>query len=63
MLAEKIRTAIEEGTGQGVPVTASIGGASTKISGIVKNEIHELIKKADKYLLEAKRKGRNQVIC
>lgn len=61
-LAEKIRKAIHTKTEKDIPVTASIGAASTIIKGVVTDEIHELIKKADQYLFEAKRKGRNQVI-
>jgi len=62
-LAEKIRRAIQEETSKAVPVTASIGGTGTTIKGVVEKEIHELIKQADSFLYEAKRKGPNQVIC
>jgi len=62
-IGEKIRKSIQDDTAGKVPVTASIGAAATEISGIVEEEIDSLIARADEYLYEAKKKGRNQVIC
>ncbi len=62
-LSEKIRRAIQEETKQKIAVTASIGSATKKITGEIEIENHGLIQLADKNMYEAKRKGRNQVIC
>ncbi len=62
-LAEKIRIATQEGHCCGATITVSIGGACFKIMRTVEDEMQELIKQADKNMYEAKRNGRNQVIC
>jgi len=62
-IAEKIRQGVEDGTKHKIPVTVSLGGAISSITDDIEGGIHQLIKKADQYLYEAKRKGRNQTIC
>jgi len=58
-LAEKLREAVAREPIAGVPVTISLGVASTDGS----EEMEAVVQKADSALYEAKENGRNQVRC
>lgn len=61
-VAEKIRLAIENATKDKIPVTVSLGGVYSYITGGVEEQLQQLFKQADENLYKAKRSGRNQTI-
>lgn len=60
--AEKIRSGVEKGTEEDIPVTISIGCAKGLIRGDVEKEMAVLIKTADDCMYKAKEAGRNKVV-
>ena len=58
-IGEKVRRAVEEGTRAQIPVTISIGLAGGVLQNQAKDELDELISKADHCLYQAKSEGRN----
>ncbi len=61
-LAEKVRQAVISGIDGELPVTVSIGAASTVFENDVEDDLAQLIRRADENLREAKEKGRNRVV-
>lgn len=61
-LAEKLCRSIENKTKDDLPVTVSIGVSNGVLKLGNKEEIDDLIKKADESLYQAKNSGRNQVV-
>ena len=61
-LAEKVRQAIVSGIGRELPVTVSVGAASTTFEHDVEDDLADLIRSADEVLLKAKEGGRNRVV-
>ncbi|MEF9425655.1 MAG: GGDEF domain-containing protein, partial [Candidatus Mariimomonas ferrooxydans] len=60
--AEKIRSGVEKGTEEDIPVTISIGCTKGLIRGDVEKELAGLIKTADECMYKAKEAGRNRVV-
>lgn len=59
-IAERLRTAVEQASPTGLPITVSVGlsaGAGDEV------EYERLFKQADEALYEAKRRGRNRVVA
>jgi len=61
-VAEKARRSVEAVRPRDIPVTVSIGGASSRIGQRVNQDVENLIKQADDRLYQAKREGRNRVL-
>lgn len=61
--AEKIRSGVEKGTKEDIPVTISIGCTKGLIRGDVEKELAVLIKTADECMYKAKEAGRNKVVA
>lgn len=61
-LAEKVRRSVISGIDGNLPVTVSIGAASTVFKHEVEGDLEHLIRMADDMLLAAKAAGRNRVM-
>ena len=61
-LAEKVRRAVISGIDGKLPVTVSIGAASTVLENDMEGDLAHLIRMADDALLAAKAAGRNRVM-
>ncbi|RJQ42572.1 MAG: GGDEF domain-containing protein [Gaiellales bacterium] len=61
-LAEKIREAVRKETAGDIPVTISIGVAGAKLGIDVDADMDKLIGRADSFMLDAKSKGKDQVM-
>ena len=62
-LAEKVRRAVISGIDRKLPVTVSIGAASTVFEHDMEGDLAHLIRMADDVLLAAKAAGRNRVMA
>lgn len=60
-VADRVRVAVEQLVRNPRPITVSIGCSET--GGDMKSDLHSLVELADKALYEAKRSGRNRVVC